>query len=151
VFFWVFGGLMSVFEPPRPGSAMIDYFFPFTDVLLLRVPAGSLVPVGIMIAMFYVCGIFYQIVGVLTSRLYIHIIPNKNRNGVYSLFPTIILLLAIPQITFFGWLIAAAGIPLSLLLLGVVSSIGVIMIRAGLSESAWLSRDVRDEHSKEIL
>jgi hypothetical protein len=47
---------------------------------------------------------------------------------VYSLFPTIIQLLGIPQIAFFGWLISVAPISLTLILTGVISTVGVLLI-----------------------
>ncbi|MFW9846329.1 MAG: MFS transporter [Candidatus Thorarchaeota archaeon] len=133
VFFWVFAVIMGVFQPPPEDSPMIDYMFPGTDILLLRVPVASFVPVLLMVIMFFGCGAFLQLAGVLSSRIFVDAIPNRVRNGVYSLFPTVILILAIPQITFFGWLIPLGGIPLTLFLCGCLSTVGVLMIRKGLS------------------
>ena len=58
-------------------------------------------------------------------------IPNRVRNGVYSLFPTVVLLMSIPQIGFFGWLISVS-IPLTLVIVGIISTLGCLMIRKGL-------------------
>ncbi len=107
---------------------MIQYIIPGTDILLLSVPIDSLVPVTLMIVVFFALGIFFQLVNVLTSRVFVDAIPNRVRNGVYSLFPTIIQLLGIPQIAFFGWLISVAPISLTLILTGVISTIGVLLI-----------------------
>ena len=128
LFFWIFAIIMFVFPVPPPGSPMIEYIIPGTDILLLSVPIDSLVPVMLMIVVFFVLGIFFQLANVLTSRVFVDAIPNRVRNGVYSLFPTIILLLGIPQIAFFGWLISVAPISLTLILTGVISTIGVLLI-----------------------
>jgi MFS family permease len=128
LFFWIFAIIMFVFPVPPPDSPMIEYIIPGTDILLLSVPIDSLVPVMLMIVVFFVFGIFFQLANVLTSRVYIDAIPNRVRNGVYSLFPTVVRLLGIPQIAFFGWLISVAPISLTLILTGVISTIGVLLI-----------------------
>ena len=131
VFFWIFAIIMIVFPIPPADSPMIDYLLPGTDILILRVPVASVIPVAIMILLFFILGIFYQLAGVLTSRVFVDAIPNRVRNGVYSLFPTVVLLLSIPQIAFFGWLISIS-IPATLVLIGIISSAGCLMIRKGL-------------------
>jgi MFS family permease len=139
LFFWIFAGIMLIFEPPPVASPMTDFYFPFTNILILRLPISSIIPVTLIISTFVICGAFLRIVGVLMSRVYVHAIPNKNRNSVYSLLPTVILLLAMPQITLFGWVISSVGIPTALVLLGGVSSVGVVFLRRGLGESDWFS------------
>ena len=131
VFFWLFAIIMIVFPVPPPGSPMIDIYFPGTSILILRVPVDSLLPVVLMIVVFFVAAIFLQLAGVLTSRVFVDAIPNRVRNGVYSLFPTVVLLLSIPQIAFFGWFISVS-IPGTLVLIGIISTIGCLMIRKGL-------------------
>jgi len=149
-FFWIFALIMLVFPVPPPDSPMIDYTFPGTDILILRIPIASILPVGIMITVFFTLGIFFQLANVLTSRVFIDVIPNRVRNGVYSLFPTVVLLMSIPQIAFFGWLLSVAPIPLTLILCGIISTAGCAMIRKGLQyphplEEAEVTKDSRDE------
>ena len=131
VFFWIFAIIMIVFPIPSPESPMIDVNLPGTEILILRVPIDSIIPVFIMILVFFAMGIFLQLAGVLTSRVFVDAIPNRVRNGVYSLFPTVVLLLSIPQIAFFGWLISIS-IPATLVLVGIISTVGCLMIRKGL-------------------
>ncbi|MFW9849782.1 MAG: MFS transporter [Candidatus Thorarchaeota archaeon] len=128
VFFWVFSVILFVFPPPSPTSSMLEIMFPGTDILVLAVPSDALVPVFLMMATFFTFGITYSIIGVLYSQVFIDAIPNRVRNGVYSLFPTIILILSIPQISFFGWLIPIGGLSLTLILMGLVSTVGVILL-----------------------
>jgi hypothetical protein len=111
-----------------------------------------------MVVMFFIGGAFLQLGGVLTSRVFVDAIPNRVRNGVYSLFPTVVLIFAIPQIAFFGWLIPLLGISTTLFLCGCISTIGVLMIRKGLSyPKPWLDdtavsteqepgQELEDEH-----
>ncbi len=129
VFFWIFAIIMLIFPIPPQDSPMIDYIFPGTNILILRVPVASILPVAIMILVFFTVGIFFQLANVLTSRVFIDAIPNQVRNGVYSLFPTVVLLMSIPQIAFFGWLLSVAPIPLTLFLCGIISTAGCAMIR----------------------
>jgi MFS family permease len=131
LFFWIFAIIMLVFPVPPVGSPMMDILLPGTDILILSVPEGSVLPVAIMIVVFFTLGIFMQLAGVLTSRVFVDAIPNRVRNGVYSLFPTVVLLLSIPQIGFFGWLISVS-IPLTLVITGIISTLGCLMIRKGL-------------------
>lgn len=132
VFFWIFALIMILFPIPPPTSQMIDYILPYTDILILRVPIDSILPVALMILVFFVLGIFFQLAGVLTSRVFVDAIPNRVRNGVYSLFPTIVLLMSIPQIALFGWLLSVAPISLTLVLCGIISTTGVLLIHKGL-------------------
>jgi hypothetical protein len=110
---------------------MIDLIWPGTEILILQVPVDSLLPVGIMIVCFMFFGIFFQLANVLTSRVYIDAIPNRVRNGVYSLFPTLVFLMGIPQIAFFGWLISVS-LPMTLVSIGIISTAGCLLIRKGL-------------------
>lgn len=149
VFFWIFAIIMIVFPVPPPNSPMIDYVFPGTDILILSVPVASVLPVAIMIIVFFVVGIFYQLAGVLTSRVFVDAIPNRVRNGVYSLFPTVVLLLSIPQIAFFGWFISVS-IPLTLFLIGIISTFGVLMIRKGLQYPHPQELETEKQESEDI-
>ena len=67
---------------------------------------------------------------------------------MYSLFPTLATLFAIPQIALFGWLITIIGFPLTLASCGVISATGVMLIIHGfrheapdLESDAWANGD----------
>jgi hypothetical protein len=70
---------------------------------------------------------------ILTQRELLDAIPDRNRNSLYSLQPTILLLLATPQIAILGWLIPIIGFPITLLICALVSLVGVLIIRYALS------------------
>ena len=67
---------------------------------------------------------------------------------MYSLFPTLATLFAIPQIALFGWLITIIGFSLILVSCGVISFTGVLLIIYGfrheapeLDGDAWANGD----------
>ena len=64
-------------------------------------------------------------------RVLIDAIPNRIRNGVYSLMPTLTVVFAIPQLVVFGWLIPLVGIPVVLMLSGLVSTVGALSLKKG--------------------
>jgi len=132
-FFWIFAFLMFIFPVPPLDSPMVDYYLPGTEILILRVPIESLLPVTLMILVFFTLGIFLQVGGVLIGRVFVDAIPNRVRNGVYSLFPTVILLLSMPQIAFFGWFISVS-IPFTLVSIGIISTIGCFLTYKGLQK-----------------
>ncbi|MFW9794501.1 MAG: hypothetical protein ACFFEE_09370, partial [Candidatus Thorarchaeota archaeon] len=70
---------------------------------------------------------------ILTQRELLDAIPDRNRNSLYSLEPTILLILATPQIAILGWVIPIIGFPATLLICAVVTLIGVLIIRYALS------------------
>lgn len=151
LFFWVFALIMIIFPVPPADSPMIDFLLPGTNILILRVPIDAIVPVLMMIGVFFTFGIFLQLAGVLTSRVFVDAIPNRVRNGVYSLFPTVILLMSIPQIAFFGWLISIAPIPLTLILCGFISAIGCVMIHKAFQYQPSTQDQVTDEAVDEFV
>lgn len=132
VFYIAFAAIMQ-FLPPDPSSNMVTFLFPFTDLVVLQVPSSSILPITMMAITFTVTGFFGGFAQILTQREMVDVVPNKIRNSLYSLSPTISTLLAIPQIVFFGWLIGVAGFPLTLTLCGIISLSGAAVIRHGLN------------------
>lgn len=76
---------------------------------------------------------FGSIENILTQRVLIDAIPTRVRNGVYSLFPTLMLIFAMPQIVLYGWIIQKFGVPYSLLICSFIALIGVFLVRKGFS------------------
>ncbi len=125
--------LMFVFPPQLASLSMLTLTFPFTDIVILAVPVESLLPVALIFIIYTVTGAFGQIETVLTQRVLIDAIPTRVRNSVYSLFPTLMLLFSMPQISLYGWIITEYGVPLALILCSLVSFVGVLLMRRGLS------------------
>ena len=80
---------------------------------------------------FIISDAFGGLANILTQRIMLDVIPNKIRNSVYSLQPTLALLIAMPFIAFFGWLLPQSGFPLTFGLMSIVALIGIVMIALG--------------------
>ncbi|MHA1959032.1 MAG: MFS transporter [Candidatus Thorarchaeota archaeon] len=134
VFYLVLAFMMYVFPPASNGGEFVELMIPFTGIEFLRIPVGNIVPIIVVFILFSTTLVFGGFSEILTQRLLLDVIPNRIRNSVYSLSPTIMTLFAIPQIAVFGWLIPIAGFPVTLAIIGTISLIGVLIIRYGLNQ-----------------
>jgi MFS family permease len=141
MFFWLLAVLMLVLPPPPADSEMMNIFIPFTDILFLQVPVLSATPLFLFLVIWISGGVFFTIAAILWMRVLIDVIPNRIRNGVYSLLPTLVVMAAIPQVAILGWLIPLVGIPSVLVLSGLVSSAGALILRLGFSYQKPLLED----------
>jgi MFS family permease len=149
VFYIIFAILVVLF-PPLTGGTIVEVYFPYTDIIFMAVPLESLLPVSLMYLTFIVCGILYSFASILTQRILLDVIPNEIRNSVYSLIPTIAMLFAIPQIIVIGPSIQYIGFPAALVFCAVISGIGALMVRRGLSyPMPLLDEKPRDVQSEE--
>jgi hypothetical protein len=151
VFFWVFALIMWILPPAPPNGNTLIVYWPFTAVEILTLPVENLLPILIIFSTFVATSFFGGFAEILTQRVLLDVIPNRIRNSMYSLSPTIATLFAIPQIAIFGWIIAipVIGFPLTLALCGLISLGGVLLIRNGLhqerpelQEETWGNGDV---------
>ncbi|RDE14066.1 MAG: hypothetical protein C4K48_07045 [Candidatus Thorarchaeota archaeon] len=148
VFFWLFATIMYLFPPVAGESSnIISIYWPFTGIQLLTLPLENLLPIVLIFTIFVTTSFFGGFADVLTQRVLLDVIPNRIRNSMYSLYPTIATIFAIPQIALFGWLIMIIGFPLTLAGCGIVSLVGVIMIVHGFrhepperEEATWSDR-----------
>ncbi|MCF2136406.1 MAG: MFS transporter [Candidatus Thorarchaeota archaeon] len=131
LFYSTFAVIM-LFLPPVASGTMISLTLPLTNITLLQLPEASMFPVILIATIFTVSGIFGGFSEILSQRIMLDVVPNRIRNSIYSLTPTIATIMAIPQIALFGWLIPVAGFPLTMALCGLISLIGVVMIYSGL-------------------
>ncbi|MFX0053564.1 MAG: hypothetical protein ACFFAD_01430 [Candidatus Hermodarchaeota archaeon] len=131
--FLIFAAIMYVFNPVTGPVTLVDVMVPFTDFVIMQVPQESLLPTTLMFLTFVIGGFFFNAADILTMRLMIDVVPTSIRNSVYSLTPTLAIIVAIPQIAFFGASIQHIGFPITLAITGLISLVGVLMIRKGLS------------------
>lgn len=133
IFFMILALLMFVFPPISEGAILIEILLPFTDIVILEIPQIFILPIALLFVIFVFTGLMMRFAMILTQRLLLDVIPNRIRNSVYSLIPTVSMMLAIPQIVIFGVTIQYFGFPISLMLCALVSLVGVLMVRRGLS------------------
>ncbi|MFX1475556.1 MAG: MFS transporter [Promethearchaeota archaeon] len=92
-FFLIGIAAIFVFLPPVPGIPFPFTFFQLPTILVcIAFIAGSLSG---------------SAANLLVQRLLLDMIPDRNRNSLYSLFPTLQLLLAVPQLLIFSLLLPA--------------------------------------------
>ena len=103
---------------------------PFTNLPLIQVPVQTVIPVILMFALFVSLNLFGGIAGILIQRVMLDVVPNRIRNSMYSLQPTLIMFVSMPLIAFFGWYIPLTGFAPTFILCAVISLIATIMIWA---------------------
>jgi MFS family permease len=106
----------------------LTVFIPFTNLPLIEIPVETVVPVLLLFLVFVALNMFGAIAGILTQRVMLDVIPNRIRNSMYSLQPTLVMLISMPLIAFYGWLIPLSGFTLPFLISAGISTISVIMI-----------------------
>lgn len=133
VFFLLLAVFMFVFPPVTEGVTMIQFAIPFTDIVFLELPQMYIIPIIVLFFAFVLTGLMSRFAMILSQRLLLDVIPNRIRNSVYSLIPTVAMILALPQIVIVGFVIQYIGFLYALAMCGLVSLLGVLMIRKGLS------------------
>ncbi|MFW9964302.1 MAG: MFS transporter [Candidatus Sifarchaeia archaeon] len=133
LFFLILAIAMIIFPPISEGATIIEILLPFTDIVVLEIPQKFLLPIVLLLCTFIFTGLFGGFSNILTQRLLLDVIPNRIRNSVYSLMPTVAMILALPQIVVIGFTIQNLGFPVSLTICALISLVGVLMIRRGLS------------------
>ncbi len=135
-------------EPPKwiPRSRLLNtcgplFYFLFAAIYFFMPPLGVFIPFPFMYLQlstiiiclgFIITGIFSAFGNILNQRVMLDLVPDKVRNGIYSLIPTLTLLLAIPQFIIFVPILITFGPEAVLFGLGCVSLIGVIILYVGL-------------------
>jgi hypothetical protein len=125
--------VMYIFPPVVSAVDFVTVLLPFTSIVLIEVPIQHIIPIIILFSLFTVTMFFGGFAEILTQRELLDAIPNRNRNSLYSLQPTILLLLATPQIAILGWIIPVIGFPAVLLICAGISLVGVMIIRYALT------------------
>ncbi len=115
---------------------------PYTQIVIMQLPTSTVLPLLLITITFTLAGFCGGFAESLSQCALLDAIPNRIRNSMYSLSPTIAILLAMPQIAFFGWLIPNAGVSLTMTLYASVSLIDALMIAKGLSHPKPLANDV---------
>ena len=133
LFFMLLALFMIVFPPISEGATIIEIPLPFTNIVLLELPQRFILPIVLMFCTFLFTGFSSGFANILTQRLLLDVIPNRIRNSVYSLMPTVAMILALPQIVIIGFTIQHFGFPVSLIICALVSLVGVLMVHRGLS------------------
>ena len=128
--------------------SMPSFFFMFY-IYLQIMPAEenfSLVPWFLLIVAFFLVNTFDSIIQILQPKFFLDLIPDKNRNSIYSLIPTLIMIFNIFTVTIGGYLIKKLTvIPTILVLAGMALVAGMISGIAILKHKVDSSEEVKEE------
>jgi hypothetical protein len=133
VFYLALAAIVHFFPgiPAGTDPSTIEFYtvlIPFTNLPLIEIPVQTLIPVTLLFLVFIALSMFGAIAGILTQRVMLDVIPNRIRNSIYSLTPTLVMMLSMPLIAFYGWLIPLSGFTLPFLISAVISLLAVVMI-----------------------
>lgn len=134
VFYLALAALVHFFPgiPAGTDPSTVEFltvYIPFTNLPLIEIPVQTVIPVTLLFIIFVSLNMFGSIAGILTQRVMLDVIPNRIRNSMYSLQPTLVMLVSMPLIAFYGWLIPLSGFTLPFLISAFIALISVVMIR----------------------
>jgi MFS family permease len=143
--------VLFVFPAPPANSPLIQLNLPFLNIPIIEMPVSSIIPIGLFFVVFLICELFSAFANILTQRVMIDVIPNRIRNCMYSLRPTITMILAIPLIIFFGWWIPIGGFSTTFALIAPIGLVGAYLVFRGfkLPIPAATDFEVSNEKPKE--
>ncbi len=150
-FYILLATMMFFFPPVQDAAAMATIFLPFTSIVLIELPLQHVFPIVFLFSLFTCTMFFGGFADILTQRQVLDAIPDRNRNSLYSLEPTILMILATPQIVVFGWLIPIIGFPATLIICAFISLVGVLIIRYALSlEKPVIPREIPQDTAESL-
>ncbi|MHA2142814.1 MAG: MFS transporter [Candidatus Thorarchaeota archaeon] len=121
------------FPSPINPSNTVQLLIPFTDLIIIEMPAESIIPIVLLLVLFAFTNFTTYFANILTQRLMIDVIPNKIRNSLYSLQPTLVMIIAIPLVLAFGWILPAFGFSVTFMLLSLIGLLGYLILKRGFS------------------
>lgn len=129
---------------------LTDFIFFFGIFLMISfydVPTSlTLISISIIIFTFTIAYVPRYLADVLKPRFLLDIIPDKNRNAIYSLIPTLVLLVSVPYLIIGGILIESLGRETVMLILAVHGLVG-----SSISAIAVVKFKSKEEISQEII
>lgn len=147
--FTFFMGLMMItflFPPPAPTASFITIFIPFANIPFMTLPLVSIVPVILIWVLFVGTDVIGRVTEVLNGRIMLDVFPNRIRNSIYSLRPTIAMLLSIPLILLISNLLPIFRFPIVFIVCAVIATSGALLVRKGFSYPI-----PKDESIEELL
>lgn len=145
-FFMGLVAITAIYPLPGPAAQFITLFIPFTPVPFMTLPILSIIPVALIWVLFVGTDFLGRMTEVLSGRVMLDVFPNRIRNCMYSLRPTIAFLLSIPLIFVISQLLPVFGFPLVFGIASAVALTGALLIRKGFSYPI-----LKDESIEEVL
>ncbi|MHA1935330.1 MAG: MFS transporter [Candidatus Thorarchaeota archaeon] len=150
VFYVLVSALTFLFPPPIDPNNLLRLYIPFTNLAIIEMPAESVIPMIILLFVFGVFDFSAAFANILTQRVMLDVIPNRIRNSMYSLQPTLMMMISVPLILAFGWILPAYGFPTTFILLSLIALVGALIVKRGFSYPIPKAEDLEvDEDSPE--
>ncbi|MFW9847969.1 MAG: MFS transporter [Candidatus Thorarchaeota archaeon] len=150
----ILAAIIFIFPAPADPGDVFSIMLPGSTLPLLEFPASTIIPVVLTAILFVLSSLFGTISAILTQRVIIDVVPNKIRNGFYSLRATLIVLASLPLFPFFGWLTPEFGFAASFFVFFIVTTIGTILIWVAFKQHIPKAKDLdiicADEEDIEI-
>jgi MFS family permease len=147
--------IIFLFPPPAEPGLVYSIILPGSTLPLLEFPASTLAPVILTAILFVASSLFGMMSGILTQRVIIDVVPNKIRNGFYSLRATLIVFASLPLFPFFGWLTPEFGFATSFMIFFVITTFGTFLIWVAFKQHIPKAKDLEvvcaDEDDIEIV
>ncbi|MFX0052749.1 MAG: MFS transporter [Candidatus Hermodarchaeota archaeon] len=102
------------------GIALLTYLFP------IEFNTFNPLAILLLIVNYSTIWLFYTLGNILAQRLFLDVVPDRNRNSIYSLIPTLLLLFTAPCAVIGASLIKNLGISITAFLLGMIGLISVV-------------------------
>ncbi|MFX0094824.1 MAG: hypothetical protein ACFFBD_24020, partial [Candidatus Hodarchaeota archaeon] len=123
-------------------------FFGFFALFIFLFPLENrlnLMAISFVILFFFIWYLFMNTYFVMRQRLMLDMIPDANRNSVYSLLPTLNLIVGAPFVWIAGNIIETFGIPFTLALWMIIGGFGAIFLFFSIH---FLPKEVLSEEEK---
>ncbi len=151
--FYMLLAITTLIFPPVPGAPLLFIPIPWLalfpaphfTVILLFIPITSLIPITLIFIIFLVGDVFASLAQVLHQRVLIDVVPTRFRNSFYSFRPTLALLVAMPLILFFSWLLPIYQFPITLALVSLVALAGAYLTKKGYDNPITKAQELPDE------
>ncbi|MFX0064463.1 MAG: hypothetical protein ACFFC7_20010 [Candidatus Hermodarchaeota archaeon] len=118
-------------------AALSNPIFFFLVYLYYWIAPPTTVDLALIFGLFLVFqlpGMWESLEFTLRNRLNLDLVPDKLRNSIYSLLPTITTLIGIPGTIIGSWFISIYGFTSGILLATIISLIGVLIVGIGLKQ-----------------
>ncbi len=150
VFYLLLAIITYQLPAPDPETTdIVSVVIPFINLSILELPVQSVLPAALMFITFISLGIFGGVGGILKQRVMLDVIPNRIRNSMYSLQPTLVMLVSMPLIFLFGWLVPRSGFPLAFVLCALICLVGVYLIKKAFDQPIPKAEDLVPATEKE--
>jgi MFS family permease len=131
---WLLADIIKKWDPYRIKDVHFIhswYFYPLLGLFLMLIPINNtLLLEGALISGFLINTghLMREIIGILTSRLYLDVIPDRNRNSFYSLIPTLVLIFSAPLTWISGYIADNLNLGYLMFFLFVIALISSILM-----------------------